>query len=1309
MDKGAIFPKLGPEAIEVCGSLAGAVVISAIYGLLAYLSLQLTLGSNSVAAFWMGNAVVVGMLLGRGMRCRVAAVSLCFVTNVAAYLAVGMTTALAILLAGSNMLEILLALIALDGLRIRSGSFDNLSQFVKLAVVGALVPFLSGTLSASAVAMIGDGEWLATFGRWIAAHSPQIPIFASVLLILRNSLEDRSSYESIPARSWFALIGATLGISTLIFGQTTFPFLFLAMPLVIFAAFTTGRLGTAVVVALLSLVASLATLNGMGPIALVDGGAREEVIALGAFLFSCLAIGLPVAVALANKESIRKDLRDSRDFAESILAGVGDLVFRVDADWRFTYANPRWKGVTGFAPEDLIGTTPFEKLVDRENIDLRAEKHALENGRKIADRIIVETKTANGRTLQIAVGMSPQFDKFGKFAGGIGTATDVTEKLAREHALSESEKRFRRLAETAPVGIFQANARGEITYAASQWVERFGLKANDLIGHRWKDALATGEELENEPAFKGFNEKNPIRHRVLNFRNRQGEQFWWETINSAEFDEFGNVSGFVGVAHDVTEQRLANERLRESERRFQALANMAPAGIFRTDASGSCTYVNAAWKSLSGLEDDQWEGDGWTSGVHPEDLERVSKIWSEAVRTNSEGEEQFRWLRPDGSIVWTHVTFGPEFGENGAVTGYIGVVSNVTQEVEARMRLAEREQQLALLADNATDAVLRLELDGVCKYASPSARQVFGLDPALFVGNQFITGFHEEDADEVVSQFRKLASGELDNVRITFRSKSLILPDEYAWLEANCGLVRDGDTGQPLEIIASLRNVDQTKQLESDLLEAKERAEAATAAKSDFLANMSHEIRTPMNGVIGFTEVALAGELDDKLRSDLEMLADSGKAMLSLLNDLLDSAKIDAGRMLIEPQPVDVRHKLRGAITMMAPAAARKNVEIVFEADDEVPQWIESDPTRLRQIALNLIGNAVKFTETGRITVSVRAADGGEKFEIAVSDTGIGIPEDKLDQIFEKFTQADSSIDRRYGGTGLGLPICAQLANLLGGSVKVESEVGKGSAFTLTLPLVAAVAPAKSAKEGEPRLQLSNSTRDARILVAEDNPINQQVILAMLERIGLSATIATDGHDAVNRVLAANQSDTPFDLVLMDVQMPVLDGLAATRSIRAAGVDAKRLPIVAVTANAYAENTEECRAAGMQGHLPKPLSLDELAAVLEQLLGVSTQIEKAQPARQPSEKLRKNFSQRKQKALEAIDVAMREEVLGPSSLIKVAAQLHQIAGVAAFFGEPDLGAECSHLDQRLRNAPESLKDSDFLVVRGLLQARETFV
>ena len=952
MDRSAALPRLGPEAIEACGSLAGAVVISAVYGALGYASLQFTFGPNTMAVFWMGNAVVVGMLLGRGMRCRVAAVGLCLLANIAAYLTVGTKTALALLLAGSNMLEILLALFALDRLVIRPQTSDNSRQAAKLALVGVMAPFASGLVSASAVAMLGEGEWLTAFAMWITGHSLQIPIFASALLILRSSVEDRSS---------------------------------------------------------------------------------------------------------------------------------------------------------------------------------------------------------------------------------IGRTADGTEITAREDAVSESEKRFRRLAQTFPVGIF------------------------------------------------------------------------------------------------------------------------------RTDENGGCTYVNAAWKSLAGLEDGQWERDGWIGAVYPEDRDRVIGIWIEAVRTRSKGEEEFRWLRPDGSIVWTHVTFGPEFGENGVLTGYIGVVSNITEEVEARVRLAERERQLALLADIATDAVLRLDLDGICTYASPSSRQVFGLDPTLLVGNKFITGLHEADAEEVVAQFRKLASGEVDNVRISFRSKSLVLPDKYAWLEANCGLVREGDSRKPLEIIASLRNVDQTKKLENELREAKERAEAATTAKSDFLANMSHEIRTPMTGVIGFTEVALAGELDEELRSNLEMLADSGKAMLALLNDLLDSAKIDAGRMPVEPQPVDVRHKLRGAITMMAPAAARKGVEIVLEVEDAVPQWIESDPARLRQIALNLIGNAVKFTQTGRIAVGVRTTEDSNRLEIAVSDTGIGIPQDKFEQIFEKFIQADSSIGRRYGGTGLGLPICAQLAELLGGSIAVESEVGKGSVFTVTLPLKAVGAPGKPAKARKERRRLSKGALDARILVAEDNVINQQVTLAMLERIGLSATIAFNGQEAVDRALAANETDTPFDIVLMDVQMPVLDGLAATEVIRAAGVDEKRLPIIALTANAYVENFEECRAAGMQGHLPKPLSLEDLAATLDQWLALSTSRERPQPARQPSEKLRRSFSLRKATALEAIGALTGEGAQEFCSVGEVVTHLHQIAGVAAFFGERDLGEECSRLDQRLRAAPQSVKATDFSVVRGLLQ------
>ena len=612
--------------------------------------------------------------------------------------------------------------------------------------------------------------------------------------------------------------------------------------------------------------------------------------------------------------------------------------------------------------------------------------------------------------------------------------------------------------------------------------------------------------------------------------------------------------------------------------------------------------------------------------------------------------------------------------------------------------------KLALLADHATDAVFRLDLAGMCTYASPSSRSIFQEDPASLVGTKIIRGLHEEDRAAVSAGFAQLTGGEQNCLRIAYRVKDPELSGEYRWLEANCGLIRDRDTGLPHEVIASLRDITRTKQLEAELLAAKEKAEAANEAKSEFIATISHEIRTPMNGVIGFTELALAGELNDELRERLEMLADSGRAMLELLNDLLDSAKIDAGRMEAIFEPMQLEHSLRAAVSMMVPLAAQKGVALDIEVDEALPAWLECDPARLRQIIVNLVGNAVKFTEQGRIAVVASPQGDGAMFTIAVSDTGIGIAKDKLGRIFDKFAQADSTIDRRFGGTGLGLPICAKLADLLGGSITVDSELGKGSIFTLTLPLLKASAPLRRSSDRAAHFPQRPTLPETRILLVEDNQINQQVAKAMLAQLGLVAEVAENGSDAITTILAARSSDQPFKMVLLDQQLPGMDGKATARAIRQAGIDPDALPIVAITANVSPEEAAACLAAGMQAYLTKPYSLDQLAGSLGQWLGNASPTMQARRTRKPSASLVKKFSQRKALALRTIDESVRNGSLEARSLDELASQLHQIAGVASLFGETDLGTRCSELDHRLRTAPGTVDADDFQTVCALLRA-----
>jgi len=535
-------------------------------------------------------------------------------------------------------------------------------------------------------------------------------------------------------------------------------------------------------------------------------------------------------------------------------------------------------------------------------------------------------------------------------------------------------------------------------------------------------------------------------------------------------------------------------------------------------------------------------------------------------------------------------------------------------------------------------------------------------------------------------------------------------------------------------IQAIIRDITTQKEAEDALHEAHAAALATAEMKSQFVANVSHEIRTPMNGIIGMTHLLLGSELTPRQREQAEAISQSAEALLRIINDLLDFSKIEAGRLSVEEISFDLPALLSDVMELYKPRAHGKGLDFTLQRSDKLPQWVLGDPLRIRQILLNLLDNALKFTDKGSVQLVVSPAQDGHHppiWRFTVRDTGVGIPAKAQTHIFEAFAQADGSTSRKFGGTGLGLTICSQLADLMGGRLSLDSQAGSGSAFHLDLPLTPTTAPSdeKVASEGD-TLHFDN----VRILVAEDNPINQKLTRFMLEHLGIEVIIEADGKAAYQRL-----QSTPVDLVLMDCQMPEWDGLTTSKAIRAWEADHHRgrLPIVALTANAMAGFAEICKQAGMDDYLSKPLREDDLAATLQRWLPdrvTRKQVEQDIVAAVPATagavtetafdlaKIRRLCRDDAPQVAEMLHLfinstepllASQAEAALARDGRQCARQAHQIKGAAAYIGATEMAELAAAVEQAARQEdwdalPELLEDIEAAFIRVKLAMEAHF-
>jgi two-component system sensor histidine kinase/response regulator len=666
-------------------------------------------------------------------------------------------------------------------------------------------------------------------------------------------------------------------------------------------------------------------------------------------------------------------------------------------------------------------------------------------------------------------------------------------------------------------------------------------------------------------------------------------------------DRSGSPQRMIGTNWDVTEVRVLAERLRvaaahdhataaalrEANRLMAMAEQMAQVGHWRLDVrSKELFWSDDIYRTFDLPATFKPTLRTVIATYHPDDRAGASAAVGRIMVTGIAYTHESRIVRPDGTIRHVVSRGQAEYGPDGTVVAIFGVLQDITATKDAKRERERLIESVTASAQAARVGIWECNIVSATLVWDPMMYALYGFADEQFspTYDRWTLSLHDDDRARVLRELAQAVSG--DGMYDTeFR---VVWPSgEVRNIRAMARVVYDG-AGAAQRLIGTNWDITEVRTLAEQLRAEKQRlvetvhdakaaAEKANRAKSDFLARMSHEIRTPMNGIIGFATLVLESELSPEQHRHLTHLHDAGKSLMVILNDILDFSKIEAGKLEIEQIAFRPRAVVDGALAIIRADALAKGVELELHVADDVPQWVIGDPTRVRQVLLNLITNALKFTPSGRISIALRRDPSRLRLRFEVADSGIGIPFDKQHLLFQDFVQISTSTSRQYGGTGLGLAISQLLVHAMGGTIGATSIFEQGSTFWFTALLPATAAPTGA------ELDLAQPV-SRRVLVVDDNSINQIVVQALLRKDGHEVVLVADGAQAVAAVQVGD-----FDVVLMDMQMPVMNGEEAARAIRGLAESVRNIPIVALTANAMPEDVQRCYDAGMNDHLAKPV------------------------------------------------------------------------------------------------------------------------
>ncbi len=784
-------------------------------------------------------------------------------------------------------------------------------------------------------------------------------------------------------------------------------------------------------------------------------------------------------------------------------------------------------------------------------------------------------------------------------------------ELWAKERVEESEGRFRALVEQAADAFILHDAQGRMVDVNQTACESLGYSREELLSMSVTDIEIAHSTTELK---RDFWEKLSAGHAVTaegEHRRKDGSTFPVE-VRLGTLEAAGQ-SLILALARDITQRKQTEQAIREKEAQLENLLSNVDAVILEGDPF-DIYYVGGQVERILGYPVESWFEDPggpvgfWSNHLHPDCLDKIETC-REAIARGENHSFEYRMIAADGKTVWFYDTVTVET-DNGRPVKTRSVMVDITKRKQAEAELELQRYYLARAQEIGSIGTWDLDIKKNELIWTDENYRVFGVPLGTELTYEtFLNCVHPDDRQYVEKKFNAALNREPYDIE-----HRLLVDGKTKWVREKAELEFD-ENAVCVRATGFTQDITEKKLAEQELAQAKEAAEAASRAKSAFLANMSHEIRTPMTSILGYADLLMSHDWPpSERREHLQTIHRQGNNLLAIINDILDLSKIEAEQVELEPMDCSPTEAVEEVRSLLQVRATEKNLGLETDFCDPLPKTIRTDPVRLRQILVNLLGNALKFTQQGGVRIRVRCTqpeDAPAKMQFEVTDSGIGLSEEEIGRLFRPFTQADMSHSRRFGGTGLGLHISQRLAKMLGGQIEVQSEPGVGSTFTLTIdpgPLenVEMASPARTfAKEESPARESQEQKLRGRILLVEDVKDVQMLARVLLGRLGLQVEVAENGQIALDMAAASEAEGRPYDLILMDIQMPELDGYDATRRLRQ---DGWKGPIIALTAHAMTGDREKCLEAGCDDYLSKPIGGKELFDAIARYLDKATPV-----------------------------------------------------------------------------------------------------